>query len=68
MGPISEEQRQALKVLLASVSQKLLHDPIIFLKRNHHRKNPNLELDLARRLFNLDQDRQEEESSEEEES
>ncbi|MFZ0053184.1 MAG: glutamyl-tRNA reductase [Desulfobaccales bacterium] len=66
LGPISEEQRQSLEVLLASVSQKLLHDPIIFLKRNHHRKNPHLELDLARRLFNLDQDRQTEESSEEE--
>ena len=57
LGPISEEQRRSLEVLLASVSQKLLHDPIIFLKRNHHRKNPHLELDLARRLFNLDQDR-----------
>jgi glutamyl-tRNA reductase len=54
LGPVSEEQRQALEVLLNSVTQKLLHDPIIFLKRNHHLKRPQRELDLVRRLFNLD--------------
>jgi hypothetical protein len=44
-------------VLTASVTQKLLHDPIIFLKRNRRPKNPHQELDLVRRLFNLDPDR-----------
>jgi glutamyl-tRNA reductase len=63
LGPVSEEQRQALEVLLGSVTQKLLHDPIIFLKRNHRMKTPQRELDLVRRLFNLDD--LEKESSEE---
>ena len=65
LGPISDEQRQALEVLLSSITQKLLHDPIIFLKRNHRMKNPHQELDLARRLFNLDRDRQTENTEEE---
>jgi glutamyl-tRNA reductase len=57
LGPLTPDQRQALEVLTASVSQKLLHDPIIFLKRNRRPKNPHQELDLVRRLFNLDPDR-----------
>jgi glutamyl-tRNA reductase len=57
LGPLTDEQCQALEVLTASVTQKLLHDPIIFLKRNRRPKNPHQELDLVRRLFNLDPDR-----------
>ena len=57
LGPLTPAQRQALEVLTASVTQKLLHDPIIFLKRDRRPKNPHQELDLVRRLFNLDPDR-----------
>jgi glutamyl-tRNA reductase len=57
LGPLSPEQRQALEILTGSITQKLLHDPIIFLKRNRRPKNPHQELDLVRRLFNLDPDR-----------
>ena len=57
LGPLTPEQRQALEVLTASITQKLLHDPIIFLKRNRRPKNPREELNLVRRLFNLDADR-----------
>ena len=64
---MTQEQRQALEVLLNSVTQKLLHDPIIFLKRDHSmKKSPHRDLDLVRRLFNLDLDRQEEDSEDEE--
>jgi glutamyl-tRNA reductase len=54
MGPLSEEQQQALKVLTHAVAHKLLHDPIVYLKNNHHRKRSRQELDLIRRIFNLD--------------
>lgn len=59
LGPLSPEQRQALEVLTGSITQKLLHDPIAFLKRNQRPQRPHRELDLVRRLFNLDEDRQE---------
>jgi glutamyl-tRNA reductase len=65
LGPLSPEQSQALEVLTNSITQKLLHDPIIFLKRNRRSKQPHRELDLVRRLFNLDRDRQEEFSDKE---
>jgi len=57
LGPLSDEQRRALEVLTQAITTKMLHDPIIFLKRNHHPKKPHQELDLVRRLFNLDPDR-----------
>jgi len=60
LGPLTPEQEDSLKVLTQAITQKLLHDPIIFLKRNHRRKRSHQELDLVRRLFNLDPDRQEE--------
>ena len=58
LGPLTAEQRQALEILTGSITQKLLHDPIIFLKRNHRMSSARQELDLVRRLFNLDPDRQ----------
>jgi glutamyl-tRNA reductase len=57
LGPLTPAQRQALEVLTASITQKLLHDPIIFLKRNRRPKHPHQELDLVRRLFSLDPER-----------
>lgn len=54
---LSPEQHQALEVLTHSIVSKLLHDPIIFLKRQHQPSRPHRELDLVRRLFNLDPDR-----------
>jgi glutamyl-tRNA reductase len=59
LGPLTAEQRQALEVLTGSITQKLLHDPIIFLKRNRRPRNPHQELNLVRRLFNLDRDLEE---------
>ena len=65
LGSLTEEQRQALEVLTHSIAGKLLHDPIIFLKRNHQPPRPHRELDLVRRLFKLDPDREAEFSEEE---
>jgi glutamyl-tRNA reductase len=64
LGPLTDEQRQALEVLTHSITQKLLHDPIIFLKGYHHPQRPTRELDTVRRLFNLDPDRDAEFSEE----
>jgi glutamyl-tRNA reductase len=58
LGPLTAEQRQALEVLTHSISQKLLHDPIVFLKGNHHPQKPHRDLAVVRRLFNLDPDRE----------
>jgi glutamyl-tRNA reductase len=54
LGALTPEQEQALAVLTESITNKLLHDPIVFLKGNHHRQRGQAELALVRRLFNLD--------------
>ncbi len=54
LGPLTLEQERALEVMTESITNKLLHDPIVFLKGNHHRKRGQAELALVRRLFNLD--------------
>lgn len=54
LGPLTPEQEQALETLTQVITNKILHDPIVFLKGNHHRKRGEAELALVRRLFNLD--------------
>jgi|UniRef100_A0A7V6A527 glutamyl-tRNA reductase len=54
IGPLTPEQEHSLAVMTEAIINKLLHDPIIFLKGNHHRKRGEAELALVRRLFNLD--------------
>lgn len=54
LGPLTPEQVEALEVLTRSVAAKLLHDPIMFLKRNHHSRHAAAEITLVRRLFHLD--------------
>jgi glutamyl-tRNA reductase len=54
LGPLTPEQEHSLAVMTEAIINKLLHDPIIFLKGNHHRKRGEAELALVRRLFNLD--------------
>jgi glutamyl-tRNA reductase len=53
------EQIDALQVLTQSIVNKVLHDPILFLKRSSSRTQKDLYLDVARRLFSLDEDRPE---------
>ncbi len=57
---LDPEKRRAIEVLLDSVIQKLLHDPITYLKSGYHREGRDAVV-VVRRIFNLDQDRGEEE-------
>jgi len=59
LGSLTPEQQKALEVLAESIALKLLHDPFLYLKRHHHPKRRSQDIDLTRRLFNLDPDRNE---------
>ncbi|MGQ9920130.1 MAG: glutamyl-tRNA reductase [Desulfobacca sp.] len=59
LGPLTPEQQKSLEILAESIAFKLLHDPFLYLKRNHHPKRRSQDIDLTRRLFNLDPDRSE---------
>ncbi|MFW5487446.1 MAG: glutamyl-tRNA reductase [Desulfovibrio sp.] len=58
LGPdISDETRDALETLVSSINRKLHHEPIIFLKRRAQEEGASERfIDLARRMFNLDDD------------
>ncbi|KPJ67620.1 MAG: glutamyl-tRNA reductase [Syntrophobacter sp. DG_60] len=57
---LSEEDKEAIKVMTNAMVKKILHDPITFLKKGEKRPKVDLYLDLARKLFNLDEISQEE--------
>ena len=58
LGPDQDpEMRAALETLVLSISRKLYHDPMIFLKRRAQEEGGGEKfLDLARRMFNLDEE------------
>ncbi|OAG26901.1 glutamyl-tRNA reductase [Thermodesulfatator autotrophicus] len=53
---LSPEDIEAIDVLTKSLVNKLLHDPIIYLKNRYH-KDGKLVVDFTRKIFNLDGDR-----------
>jgi glutamyl-tRNA reductase len=56
LNSVSDEEVEAIQVLTQSVVNKLLHDPILFLKRTSTRARKDFYLDVARKLFHLDED------------
>jgi glutamyl-tRNA reductase len=56
LGPLTPGQRQAVETLTLSITEKIMNDPIVFLKKRAGRPNRDAYLDAARRLFQLDFD------------
>ncbi|HED00984.1 MAG TPA: glutamyl-tRNA reductase [Proteobacteria bacterium] len=53
MGSLTPEQEKAVHVLTASIVNKMLHDPITYLKGKSSREHKDIYLDFARQIFNL---------------
>jgi glutamyl-tRNA reductase len=64
LDSLSDAEIEAIEVLTQSVVKKLLHDPILFLKRTSNRSRKDFYLDMARKLFHLDEDQAEMEGEE----
>jgi glutamyl-tRNA reductase len=56
LGELSPSQRKSLETLTLSITEKILNDPILFLKQKADRPLGKTYLDTARRLFRLDQE------------
>jgi glutamyl-tRNA reductase len=54
LGSASKEDRAAIDRLTASLVNKIMHDPTVFLKQKGHKDEKSVYVDIARRLFNLD--------------
>jgi glutamyl-tRNA reductase len=59
LGAFTPSQMKSLETLTISITEKIINDPILVLKRKSGRPTKDLYLDMARRLFNLDQDLEE---------
>ncbi|MBW2259528.1 MAG: glutamyl-tRNA reductase [Deltaproteobacteria bacterium] len=51
----SKEDQAAIDRLTAALVNKMLHDPTVFLKDSGHRDKKSLYVDVARKLFKLDE-------------
>ena len=54
---LTPEQKKAVDKLSRSIAQKMINDPILYLKRKADRPALNTYIDVTRKLFNLDEDR-----------
>ncbi|HVO84817.1 MAG TPA: glutamyl-tRNA reductase [Syntrophobacteria bacterium] len=64
LGPPQEELVKSLEVMTQSIVNKVLHDPILFLKRTSGKARKDFYLDTARKMFNLDADQVEAQAEE----
>lgn len=53
---LTPDQVETIQTLMRSVAEKIINDPILYLKRKAERPTLNSYLDVTRNLFNLDQD------------
>ncbi|OGQ99727.1 MAG: glutamyl-tRNA reductase [Deltaproteobacteria bacterium RIFOXYD12_FULL_55_16] len=56
MKSLSEGERRSVEMLANAIVNKLLHEPMVFLKNNDPNDNPQLKLDFVRQLFGLDRE------------
>ena len=54
LGELTPVQYDAIETLTRSIAEKMLNDPIVFLKGKAGRSSLNTYLDLTKNLFNLD--------------
>ncbi|MEJ2096815.1 MAG: glutamyl-tRNA reductase [Deltaproteobacteria bacterium] len=55
LGPLSDKERGALHKMIASMINKMMHDPTQLLKSEGKHINKSIYLDITRRLFKLDE-------------
>ncbi|MDP2644341.1 MAG: glutamyl-tRNA reductase [Desulfobacterales bacterium] len=57
LGHLSEDDRRAIDRMTNAMLNKILHDPMLFLKQNGvHAAGKSVYIDYTRKLFNLDED------------
>jgi glutamyl-tRNA reductase len=54
MGHLSDKERQAIERMTSAMMNKILHHPIVYLKKNDTHKEKKVKLALIRKCFNLD--------------
>lgn len=61
LGKLTPSQMNVIEKLTSSIAEKIISDPIIVLKGQADRNTRDTYLDMTRKLFNFDQDNNENE-------
>jgi glutamyl-tRNA reductase len=56
LGSLSPSQVKAIETLTVSLSEKIINDPILMLKKTAHRATRDTYVDMTRKLFKLDKE------------
>jgi glutamyl-tRNA reductase len=56
LGELTPAQEETIQTLVRSITEKVLNDPILYLKGRAGRSTLNFDLDVTKKLFNLDSD------------
>jgi glutamyl-tRNA reductase len=51
---LSDNDLMSIRKMAHAMANKFMHDPMVFLKRNGTQENQSVSVDIARKLFNLD--------------
>ncbi|MFH1021613.1 MAG: glutamyl-tRNA reductase, partial [Pseudomonadota bacterium] len=54
LSNLSDEERKCIDILTSSIVNKILHNPIVNLKKDNNTEEKRRRIDLIRRLFDLD--------------
>jgi glutamyl-tRNA reductase len=54
LGNLSEKEILAIEKMTSAMMNKILHHPVVYLKKDHSHKDKKVKLALIRKLFNLD--------------
>jgi glutamyl-tRNA reductase len=55
LNHLSAKDREAIDKMLKALTNKILHDPTLFLKSNGFGDDKALAINITRKLFNLDE-------------
>jgi glutamyl-tRNA reductase len=56
LGELTPSQKEAIEFLTRSIAEKVINDPIVFLKRKANRPTMKTYLNVTRKLFNMDKE------------
>jgi glutamyl-tRNA reductase len=56
MGKLSDKEQKAIEKMTSAMMNKILHHPIVYLKKEDSHKDKKVKLGLIRKIFNLDQE------------
>jgi len=59
MEHLSDKDKQAIEKMTSAMMNKILHHPIVYLKKDDSHKDKKVKLAMIRKLFNLDPDNSE---------